>query len=109
MFQETKQKIMAGVLATLILGMGGYWVAFADGNNSGEAVAEGVTSGQKVREVVADAPKGRDRVRENVSVTGEKRQPGERPTVDERDVEPKPKRPIESGKRNGKKPPPSGC
>lgn len=109
MVQETKQKVMAGVLATLVLGMGGYWVAFADGNKSGEAVAEGVTGAPMVRAVAADTPKGRDKVRKNVTEISEKRQPAERPTVEDRNDEPKPKRPTESGKRNGKKPPPSGC
>lgn len=109
MFQETKQKIMAAVLATLILGMGGYWAAFAGGKKSSEAVAEGMAIGQKVREVAADTPKGRDRARDNGSDSGERHQPAERPTVEDRNDEPTGRRPTDHGRKPDKKRPPDGC
>lgn len=107
MFQETKQKVVAGIVATLVLGMGGYWLT-ADENQGGTTVVATI-EGPRQREKQVEKPLEKERPREKVDFA---EGPGERPVRPDPEDEnngPPSRRPSGDGKFKIKKPPRSGC
>lgn len=107
MFQETNQKVVAGIVATLVLGMGGYWLT-ADENQEGTTVLAS-TEGPRQRETKVEKPLERDRPREmNVVEEGRPERPV-RPDPEDENNGPSSRRRNGEGKIKSKKPLPSGC
>lgn len=107
MFQETNQKVVAGIVATLVLGMGGYWLT-ADENQEGTTVVASI-EGPRPRETKVEKPLERDRPREmNVIEEGRPERPV-RPDPEDESGGPSRKRPSDGGKIKIKRPLPSGC
>ena len=48
MANDKKQKVMLGILAALLVGMGGYWFVIREGDSGGDTMAAG-TGGKKVK------------------------------------------------------------
>lgn len=107
MFQETNQKVVAGIVATLVLGMGGYWLT-ADENQKGTTVVAKIEAPRQ-RETKLEKPAEEDRPREmNVIEEGRPDRPV-RPDPEDENNGPTNSRPTGEGKIKIRKPLPSGC
>lgn len=82
MFAETKQKVMAGLLGTLVLGMGGYWLVFAESGKVAEAGPVASFAPPMVRGSMAERPKDRDKPRSTEEGSTEITVRGERPEAE---------------------------
>ena len=107
MFQETNQKVVAGIVATLVLGMGGYWLT-ADENQEGTTVVASI-EGPRPRETKVEKPLEKDQPRGmNVIEEGRPERPV-RPDPEDENNGPPSRRPSGEGKIKIRKPLPSGC
>ncbi len=102
MAMDNKQKTMLGVLAVLVLGMGGYWFTMLRGDtNTATAVSRGpAVKRQRATRVEKKKPKAKRRERSKTKATAQRR---EREAVDTKKTGPSKRRKKRGPKEKKKK------
>jgi len=108
MFEETKQKVMVGALGVLVLGMGGYWLVFADdGKPADSAILVSIEPTQpRVSEV--ERPRLRGQGRQTEEVIAEANVRPDRPVREEIES-PTSRRPVDPIRSVARAKPKPGC